>query len=262
MTTITSAANPAYRAWSRLVREPRQVRGQRRTIAEGAHLCEALLVARHPIEAALVRAGAGGRERARLLARLAAARVPVHELAAALYDRLSLVEHGIGLALVIEVPPEAETALAGDALYLDALQDPGNVGALLRVAAGAGLRHVLAGPGTAALWSPKVLRAAQGAHLQLDLRENFGVERLAGAPLHWIGADAAAAQSLWEAQWPASPVGWIVGAEGQGIGRAAREACAQQVRIPLAPGVESLNVASAAAICLFERARRRAAASG
>jgi TrmH family RNA methyltransferase len=256
MKSIRSAANPTFRDWLKLATHPRQVRAQRLTLAEGAHVCEALLEARWPLHAAIVRAGAGGGERDALLARLGAAGVPLFELAAALYDALGLVEYGIGLAVVLSVPAPATAALTGDALYLDGLQDPGNVGALLRVAAAAGVRHVLASGQTAALWAPKVMRAAQGAHLRLDLREQVDVASLTASSLHWIGTDLSAGTSLWDARWPATAVGWVVGAEGQGATAEALAACRQRVRIPLARGVESLNVATAAAVCLFERSRR------
>jgi TrmH family RNA methyltransferase len=262
MKSIRSAANPTFRDWLKLATQPRQVRAQRMTLAEGAHLCEALLAANWPLQAAIVRAGTGGSERDALLARLAAAGVPLFELAASLYDALGLVEHGIGLAVVLPVPAPATAPLTADALYLDGLQDPGNVGALLRVAAAAGVRHVLASGQTAALWAPKVMRAAQGAHLRLDLREQVDSSALTASALHWIGTDLSASASLWDARWPATAVGWVVGAEGQGATAEALAACSQRVRIPLAPGVESLNVATAAAVCLFERSRRLHARSG
>lgn len=262
MKTIRSAANPTFRDWLKLATHPRQVRAQRMTLAEGAHLCEALFDAGWPLHAAIVRAGAGGSERDALLVRLAAAGVPLFDLAASLYDALGLVEHGIGLAVVLPVPAPATSALTGDALYLDGLQDPGNVGALLRVAAAAGVRHVLASGLTAALWAPKVMRAAQGAHLQLDLREQVDVAALTASSLHWIGTELSAGTSLWDARWPTTAVGWVVGAEGQGATAEALTVCSQRVRIPLAPGVESLNVATAAAVCLFERSRRLHAGSG
>ncbi|MDZ7653333.1 MAG: RNA methyltransferase [Burkholderiaceae bacterium] len=256
MKSIQSAANPTFREWLKLATHPRQVRSQRMTLAEGAHVCEALLEAGWPLHAGIVRAGAGGGERDALLARLGAAGVPLFELAGALYDALGLVEHGIGLAVVLPVPAPATSALTGDALYLDGLRDPGNVGALLRVAAAAGVRHVLASGQTAALWAPKVMRAAQGAHLKLDLREQVDVAALGSSSLHWIGTELSAGASLWDARWPATAVGWVVGAEGQGATAEALAACSQRVRIPLACGVESLNVATAAAVCLFERSRR------
>jgi TrmH family RNA methyltransferase len=262
MKSITSSANPTYRAWLRLATQPRQVRAQRTTLAEGVHLCEAVLTATHPVEAVIVRAGGGSEERRQLMTRLAALSVPTFELAAGLYDALGLVEHGVGLAVVIPVSPEARTPLDGDALYLDGLQDPGNVGALLRVAAAAGVRHVLASPQTAALWAPKVMRAAQGAHLRLDLREQVAAEQLAALSVQWIGTDLAAATSLWEADLPTRPVGWVLGAEGQGASSAALAVCAMRIKIPLASGVDSLNVATAAAVCVFERQRRLQARDG
>ena len=256
MKAITSSANPTYRAWLKLATQPRQVRAQRITLAEGAHLCEAVLEARYPIEAVIIRAGAGDRVCDALLARLATTGTPQFELAATLYDGLGLVEHGIGLALALPVPAQSDAPLAADALFLDGVQDPGNVGSLLRVAAGAGIAHVLASPQTAALWAPKVLRAGQGAHFRLDLREQIGAERLPSMPVHWIGTDPGAATSIWDADLPARPVGWVLGAEGQGASVAALAACALRVRIPLAAEIESLNVAAAAAVCVFERRRR------
>lgn len=256
MRSITSPANPAYRSWLKLATQPRQVRLQRRTLAEGAHLARAWIDAERPIDAVLVTQGAGSAERGALLSELSA-RAPVYQLSQGLFNALGLVEHGIGLALVVPTAASPAGALAGDALYLDGVQDPGNAGALLRVAAGAGVRHVLAAPSTAALWAPRVLRAAQGAHLLLDLREGVPPEALERTGIDWIGTALSAPQTLWELDLPATAaVGWIVGAEGQGASADALAVCARLTRIPLAAGVESLNVATAAAVCLFERQRR------
>ena len=256
MKTITSPANPAYRAWLKLATQPRQTRIQNRTVAEGAHLARAWLDSGRPIEAVLVSADEGTAEREQLLAELVT-RAPVHVLAPGMFNALGLVEHGIGLALVVPTWESPGGVISGDALYLDGVQDPGNVGALLRVAAGAGVRHVLASPSTAALWAPRVLRAAQGAHLLLDLREGVLPRALGDLGIHWIGTTLTARQTLWELVLPAkAPVGWIVGAEGQGASADALQVCASVTRIPLAAGVESLNVATAAAVCLFERQRR------
>jgi TrmH family RNA methyltransferase len=256
MNEISSAANPTYRGWLKLATQPRQVRAQRRTLAEGEHLCEAVLAAGHPVDAIIVRGGPAPAMRDVVLARLDAVDAPRYRLAASLYDALGLVEHGIGVVLQLPVPATGVGPIRGDALYLDGVQDPGNVGTLLRVAAAAGVRCVLASPQSAALWAPKVLRAAQGAHFGLDLREQIAPDGLPSLGLTWIGTDLAAADSLWDAPLPATAVGWVVGAEGRGASAAALQACAQRVRIPMASGVESLNVAAAAAVCLFERRRR------
>jgi TrmH family RNA methyltransferase len=126
------------------------------------------------------------------------------------------------------------------------------------VAAAAGVTDVWAATGSAALWSPKVLRAAQGAHFALRLRESMDVNALQrdfrGTPVATVLEDAL---PLWTAPLPATPIAWLVDSEGQDLSMAAAAAADMRVRIPMAAGVESLNVASAAAVCLFERQRRR-----
>lgn len=256
MKTIASAANATFKRWLRLAQSTRAVRGERRTIAEGVHLAAELAAARVPIEAVLARRGVRRPDAQRWIDTFVAAGTPAYELAAPLFDRLSPVAHGAGIALVFAVPQSAPSG-QGDCLLLDGVQEPGNAGALLRVAAGAGVRNVFATPGTVALWSPKVLRGAQGAHLRLSIVEDVEPARareLFGGP--WLGADAHAADSLWEVDLRAPRVGWVVGAEGAGLSPAAAALCDRRVAIPLAAAVESLNVAAAAAVCLFERRRQ------
>lgn len=258
MKSIASEANPRFRAWLRLAESPRQIRLAGRTLAEGIHVIEAARAAAHPIEALLVRRGVQGEAVDRLREQLGRAGVDCYELAALLFDRLSPVERGAGLIAVVAVVQGPRPHDVGaDALYLDGVQDPGNVGALLRVAAAAGVRHVLAGPGTAALWGPKVVRAGQGAHFGLALHELADPADLKRAlPGPWFGADVHATASLWDTPLPAAPIGWVFGAEGRGLSAGARAACDAYVTIPIESAVESLNVVSAAAVCLFERRRR------
>lgn len=260
MKLISSAANPAYRRWLRLATAPRAMHADGATLAEGLHLAAAALAAGVAVEAVLLRRGERAPAVADVLAQTEPA--PVYELAAELYDRLGLVERGAGITLVFRLPEEGRAPAAGDVLYLEAIQDPGNAGTLLRIAAASGVRQVFAGPGTASLWSPRVLRAGQGAHFRLHLAEDVAVSelpaRFAGP---WIGTVVRDAPSLWEAALPASPVGWMLGNEGQGLSAAALAQCALCARIPLETAVESLNVAAAAAVCLFERRRRLTAPS-
>lgn len=258
MRVIASAANPAYRGWLRLATQPRAVREEQRTLAEGVHLIEAALACDAHIDAVLVRGVTASTSAPvqELLVPLAA-RAPVYQLAAALYDRLALVEHGIGVAIVIATQGRAEAESEGDAVYLDGVQDPGNVGALLRVAAAAGVARVLASASCAVLWTPKVLRAAQGAHFRLELRENVAAAELRRAFNGvLVGTTLRAADSLWSVALPPAPVCWLFGSEGQGLSVAAQAVCDATVTIPLDAAVESLNVATAAAVCLFERRRR------
>jgi TrmH family RNA methyltransferase len=258
MKAITSAANPAFKAWLRLATQPRTARGQRRALAEGLHLAQAAFDAGMPVEAVLRRHGSRGAEIEAVCARAVGEGAAAYELAAALYDRLSPVERGAGVMLVLGLPSVAlPSRSAGDLVYLDGVQDPGNVGTLLRTAAAAGVRNVYASPTTAAFWAPKTLRAGQGAHFRLRLIEHVDPPALADALSGpWFGADACGGEPLWTLPLPSGPVGWIFGAEGAGLSPAARAACRALVTVPIDSAVESLNVAAAAAVCLFERRRR------
>lgn len=262
MKSLSSAANAAFRDWLRLAMQPREARAQGRALAEGLHLAQAALAAGIPVASVLLRHGARGVELDRLVAAATATGAVGYELAAPLYDRISPVEHGAGLLFVLTVPahPRPERSRQ-DLLYLDGVQDPGNVGTLLRTAAAAGIRDVLAGPATAAFWAPKTMRAGQGAQFRLRLHEQVAADELtAMLDGEWIGADAHGGAPLWTASLPPGPVGWLFGAEGAGLSPAARAVSARLVSIPIDDAIESLNVAAAAAVCLFERRRRLAAA--
>ena len=259
MKAISSAANPAFRQWLRLAEQPREALAQRRALAEGLHLAEAALQAAMTIESVLLRRGSHGEEIERLAAAALQAGAAGHELAPALYDRIAPVERGAGLLLVLAVP-EFPLPRRGrcDMLYLDGVQDPGNVGTLLRTAAAAGIAEVLAAPATAAFWSARTLRAGQGAQFRLRLHEGIpaaALPEVLDGP--WFGADARAGEPLWTAALPAGPLGWIFGGEGAGLSAAARAMCKSLISIPIDRAVESLNVAAAAAVCLFERRRRQ-----
>jgi TrmH family RNA methyltransferase len=256
--TISSPANGGFRAWLRLATQPRAAREQRRALAEGLHLAEAALDGGARVESVLLRHGARGREIDRLVVRAISGGAVGYELTAALFDRISPVEHGVGLMLVVETPLLPPPVAADhDLVYLDGVQDPGNVGTVLRTAAAAGIKMVLSGPSAAALWAPKTLRAAQGAHFRLLLHEQIAADALpAMLDGPWLGADAKSGTPLWSTSLPNRALGWIFGAEGAGLSAAARAVCGQCVCIPLDAAAESLNVAAAAAVCLFERRRR------
>ena len=258
---ITSADNPLVRRLRRLAESPRASRTAGRSIAEGLHLVESAVAAGVAIETVVLseRANEAAHELARRLTAQGACRHV--SLATPLYDAISPVEHGAGiLAEIVIEPSTLPVATAEDAVYLDAVQDPGNVGTLLRTAAAAGVKHVAAAPGTAFLWAPKVLRAAMGAHFALKLYEDVGPEQLAAAFRgERLSADVHAAESIYSTGWGMQPTVWLFGSEGQGLSAAAEAVAQRRLRIPVDASVESLNVAAAAAVCLFEQARRRRA---
>jgi TrmH family RNA methyltransferase len=112
--------------------------------------------------------------------------------------------------------------------------------------------------GTAALWSPKVLRAGMGAHFALRLVEAAGTPALDELGLPLLGTSSHTTLELHRCRLP-SPAAWVFGHEGQGMDPGLAARCEAVVRIPQPGGEESLNVAAAAAICLYESLRQRLA---
>lgn len=258
MKAIASEANVRFKHWRQLAGTPRAVRASGQTLAEGVHLAQAALAAGARVDEIVLRRGARNAA-VEALAESFAPGIERYELEARLYDQISPVEQGSGILLVLALPeatlPQAGTA---DMLYLDGVQDPGNAGALIRTAAAAGVRHVLASEGTAALWSPRVLRAGMGAHFHVELHERVEAAQLGSALAgDWVLAVAHGGTGLWDADLSAPVLGWIFGAEGSGPSPQALAAAVKQVRIPMREAVESLNVGAAAAVCLFERVRQK-----
>jgi len=188
----------------------------------------------------------------------------VFQLDSALWDLLSDLVNAPHIAGLLELPkscltpPQSISSLDGDVVILDRIQDAGNVGSILRTAAAAGFTQVIALTGCAHLWSSKVLRAGMGAHRLLDLHEGWSNQQILSAvtaPL--LAATAEAKHDLFSLkQELLHPVAWVMGSEGQGISEDLM-AQAKGVSIPIDPRVESLNVSTAAAVCLFETMRMR-----
>ncbi|HRH72077.1 MAG TPA: RNA methyltransferase, partial [Zoogloea sp.] len=147
--------------------------------------------------------------------------------------------------------------LVDTCVVLDGVQDPGNLGTILRTAAAVGVEEVLLTPGCAQAWSPRVLRAAMGAHFGLRLREGCDVApALAGFPGAILAADLRDAVELYDMDLR-PPVAWLFGSEGQGLSPAVATLATRRVLIPMPGGMESLNVGVAAGVCLFEQLRQR-----
>lgn len=256
---ITSPDNPVVRRLRRLAESARACREAGRTLAEGMHVIDAALAARVAIVTLATR-GSASPAVAALVDRVQGSSPAVKciELGATLYDAISPVEHGVGVLAEITIPSlEAPPVTSEDAVYLDAVQDPGNVGTLLRTAAAAGVRRIVTGPGSAYAWAPKVMRAAMGAHFALHIVEDGDVAAVAKNFRGTVIAADVEGDDLYAAEWGRGPTLWVFGSEGQGLSREARAAAGLRLRIPLAAPVDSLNVSAAAAVCLFEQARRR-----
>lgn len=254
--TITSRDNPLLVRIRRLARRGARYRKAGELWLEGEHLCQAWLGAQRVVEQAVIAESAWGRPAARALALRA---VRVARLPDALFDSLSTLGSSTGLGFLVFPPGEVPLDARLPTVVLDRVQDAGNVGSILRSAAAMGFTQVLAIEGTAGLWSTKVVRAAMGAHFSLRLGEGLAPGELAAlaVPLLATSSHAPTALDDFEPRWPCA---WVFGHEGQGVDELIAARCQASLRIPQPGGEESLNVAAAAAICLYaSRAHREPA---
>lgn len=176
----------------------------------------------------------------------------------AMYQALSQVENGIGLLFIVDTPqPAKPTRLSDSAVLLDNLQDPGNLGSILRSAAAVGIKIVCCAKGTVSPWSPKVLRAGMGAHFQLEIHENTDLASLArGSAVPVIATSSHATVRLYDVDLKGATA-WLFGHEGQGVSEELLQLATHQVAIPHLGKIESLNVAASAAVCFFEQVRQK-----
>ena len=174
---------------------------------------------------------------------------------------ISGLESPAGVGFLWDLPTSGGVQSRLASVVLDRLQDAGNVGSILRSAAAFGFGQVLALKGTAALWSPKVVRAGMGAHFGLKLVEGLSVDDLStlGVPLIVTSSHQGDWLHRCDLPWPCA---WVLGHEGQGVSTALEAMSDRAVRIAQPGGEESLNVAAAAAICLHASAVAQGAGGG
>ena len=225
------------------------------TLLDGAHLLAAYLDAgHHPRHILLNAAALQDGEIAGLLVRLND--VPVSQLDDKLYAQLSELKTPTGILALIDLP-QAPLAPARFALLLEDIQDPGNLGSMLRSAGAAGCDAVYLSPACADAWSPKVLRAAMGGHFCLSIHEQQNLLTVAQAfPGMRLATTLHATYSLYECDLQGN-VAFMMGNEGAGLSDALLACATHKITIPMPGKVESLNAAAATAICLFEAVRQR-----
>jgi TrmH family RNA methyltransferase len=259
MKSVTSRDNPFYKDLKALAASSQARRKAGRTLLDGVHLCQSWLDLRGAPAHCVVSEGAlQNPEVLDIVARCEGLHAHVTCLPDALFGAVSQVEHGVNLLFLVETPAASQPqALSVSAVLLDGVQDPGNVGSILRSAGAAGITQVFCSAGTAFCWSPKVLRAAMGAHFVLEIFENVDLAALIdGSSIPVLAMSGYAEQTLYDVDLR-GPVAWLLGHEGQGVAAELMERATHQVVIPHAGQVESLNVAAAAAICFFEQLRQR-----
>jgi RNA methyltransferase, TrmH family len=248
---ISSKDNPLLQRIRKLGADPSAYRKHGVVWLEGDHLVSAALQRGIPLRELVVTEGAWA---ARVDWRAWADKAHrVVQLPEALFSSLSVLESPAQIGALVDladIRPAAEPQPAEFTVVLDRLQDAGNVGSILRSAAAFGVKQVLALKGTAALWSPKVLRAGMGAHFALSLVEGLEPDDLAVLQVPLLATSSHEGLVLGQAPLP-HPCAWVFGHEGQGVDERLMARCTDTVSIPQPGGEESLNVAAAAAVCLF-----------
>lgn len=257
MQRVTSRHNPRLREAARLIASARDRRKAGRCVLEGDHLIGVYQDRYGAPETLLVSEQAIDREATHAIA----ARHPKRTLIipATLFAELAVLPAGVGILAVVPTPRPSATAAADFCLLLDDVQDPGNVGSMLRSAAAAGVAQVVMSKHCAFAWSPKVLRAGQGAHFLLEIHEDVDLPAWAAryrSHGQVIASVATQAESLYSTSL-IGPLAVAIGNEGAGVSSALLAQATKRVRIPMPGGMESLNAAAAAAICLFECVRQR-----
>ncbi len=257
MKHLASRENPHFKALKKLCQSGRERRKSGLVLLDGMHLIESYaLHLGQPQELVVSESGLTRDEIVRYLESVKDVNTVV--LTDALFNELSLVDTPSGIMAVVPQPRGAHGLnQEDDAVLLDGVQDPGNLGSILRSAAAAGFRQILLSADCAQAWSPKTLRAAMGAHFQLDIHEACDLPAFLG------GYRGQAVLTTLEASFDLyslalrKPVAWVFGNEGQGVSAEVAESTPLRVRIPMPGATESLNVAAAAAVCLFETVRQR-----
>jgi TrmH family RNA methyltransferase len=246
MSVLTSKDNPKVQHWRKLAEDPRYRRAEKRALIEGPHLLEAAL--QHGCKPIVVLATPE--------AKVAASLKPVL-VSEGVFRSIVDAETPQGVAAEIAIP-ERKPGSAVRA-FLEGVQDPRNVGAIIRTAAAFGVGRVVLDKACADPWSPKALRAGMGGHFAISIKVKSDLgEQLNAFKGHLLCTVPRDGMPIEEADL-SGKIGWIFGGEGRGLSEETLRQVPLRVTIPMAAGTESLNVAAAAAICLYETFSRSAA---
>lgn len=256
MKHVTSRDNPLFKELKKLVGSARQRRKAGQALLDGTHLLQAYLDAGgRPLHVLVNAAALQDDEVAALLQRIPD--VPLTKLDDSLFSELSELKTPTGILALIEQPrPDIPAARSRFCLLLEDIQDPGNLGSMIRSAAAAGCDAVFLSGGCADAWSPKVLRGGMGGHFALSIHESADLPAVAET---FQGRTYAAAlqakQSLYDCDLHGE-IAFAIGNEGTGLSEDLLRVT-HPVFIPMPGRIESLNAAAAAAVCLFEAARQQ-----
>ena len=263
MKIIRSKDNPTYKEAVRLLRKKyRDQTGM--FLIEGPRPVKDAVRAGNRLDPVFLREGAENSPEARALAELCASEgVNCAVLSGELFDRLSDTGHSQGILARAAKTEGTADELSGPVVVLDRLQDPGNIGTIIRTAEAAGFRALIAIKGTGDIYAPKTVRAAAGSLLRVDVFEGYdaasAAELCKRQGMRIIASDLEGSVEYTDADL-AGDIALVIGNEGSGISDEIRQAADTLVRIPMEGEIESLNAAAAAGILMYEAMRQRRAA--
>lgn len=252
---LESKDNPKIKHLRGLIEQNSYRKKQGQTVLEGSHLCLAWLEQNRIINAIFTTENA--LKHPDLNDILDQYQGTVFVIGESLYKDLSTLGTTLACLAIVDLPSSSQALdYQADTLILENVQDPGNVGTLLRSAAAAGIQQIVCTKGSASLWSPRVLRAGMGAHFSLQTFENIQLEEILEQFKIPVYVTSSHRSTSLYAKDLSQPCVWILGNEGQGVSDYAL-AHAEAVTIPQPGGQESLNVAIAGSVCFFEMVRQR-----
>ncbi len=250
---ISSLDNALFKQLKKIAHSSRERRKQEKTVLDGIHLVRAIADAAIEPESLILREGAEKDEEINQCLVLFP-NAKIIELEARLFDQVSPVETPVGILALISIPkPEPKSYQSS--VMLENIQDPGNLGSILRTAAASDIKIVYLSKGCAEVWSPKALRSGMGAQFSLDIIEQCELESEVESYKAVVAMSLDSTDSFYDIDLSGS-VAFIFGNEGSGITENLLSKATKIVKIPMPGNIESLNVAAAAAICLFERVRQ------
>tara|TARA_Y100001936_G_scaffold245736_1_gene288280 strand:- start:7558 stop:8346 length:789 start_codon:yes stop_codon:yes gene_type:complete len=260
MKYITSKKNNIFKQLVKLDESPKNRKISGLTILDGIHLINFYYEKIGLPECLFINeSGLKNPEVIGLISLVQNTAVKIYILNDKLFCSISPVKTPTGVIALIRIPALNNIILnkkKNFSVLLESIQDPGNLGSILRSAAAAGASDIYMSPDCADAWSPKVLRAAMGAHFLLHIYER---SKLIEISKEFKGAVIATTVKHVKSLYALSlqgPVAFMFGNEGTGLSKMLYQTANEKINIPMPGKTNSLNVASTAAICFFERVRQ------
>lgn len=257
---ITSRDNPVFKHLKKISESSRERKKEGTTLLDGVHLIEAYIAVFGEPKAFIIPEGKSTLEATALIQQYQDSNTIM--LPTLMFAELTPVATSTGVLALVDTPTVTPPASIALALLLENIQDPGNLGSLLRTAAAAGVEVVYVSKGSTEAWSPKALRGGQGAQMVLPIVEQVDalevMQQFSGASY----ALAMQGESLYAQDFKGASL-FVAGNEGAGLSPAVLAEASVAITIPMAQAnsvaLESLNVGAATAIALFECRRQRLA---